>query len=757
MSSTLLTTSPIWTAVGWTMLHLVWVGAAIGLVAALMRRLLKSARSKARYVVALTCLLALAFTPVLIFVRVFEPDSGPRVAMMRSLGDESTSPEPITNSDPLSTARPILRDLAFDQPVGTVTRSRLDFIVPCLPWFWLCGSLSTLAMLATGLFGVEQLRRSSRLVESVDLPRSCRALADSLGIARRVSVGICDRLAMPVLIGIVRPMILLPPAALSGWSVEQLEMVLLHELAHLRRWDNLVNLLQRLVESLLFFHPVVWWLSGWVRLERELCCDRLVVERVGRPVAYAEMLVALAGSNHRGRQTALAMADRQVLTRIRRLLNLEERSMKLSVPEGLGLLGAVVVGASLVIGSQAAQTKVVDDSEPSGLSVPGTAVDDSKNMPAPDAIPASEQSGPNDTGITAPPTSPKPVPPKNPRSISLLPRDERRVQIVQLPTTPEGVATYKIRGGIKIVCKSQKVGTISMEADEAVIKRVERQSDKEAVIGPSGETWFEEADRPMEVLLTGNVIFRPGTDKTAGKGDQRTVDGPQLHYDFVTGRLDTPPIDPQVADHLTPVPPSGQRATNIFARDARSLQITQLTRTVEGVVTLVCKGGIRIVTKSLRFGTVSMEADEAVIVRNLYRRKGETVSGPGGATWVEEEELPMEVQLKGDVILRQEQEKTPGKGEQRTFRAREIHYNFVEDHVLALRATLEVAARGLATPIKIVSPRIEQFHPGVRQPDGSFARSEHCEIRASGDSPAPKALDPSSPPTKARSEKAAKP
>jgi hypothetical protein len=103
------------------------------------------------------------------------------------------------------------------------------------------------------------------------------------------------------------------------------------------------------------------------------------------------MLVALAGSNQRGRQTVLAMADRQVLTRIRRLLNLEERSMKLSVPEGLGLLGAVVVGASLLLGSQAAQTKMADDSEPSGLSVPATAVDDIKDMPALDAIPASEQ------------------------------------------------------------------------------------------------------------------------------------------------------------------------------------------------------------------------------------------------------------------------------------------------------------------------------------------------------------------------------
>ena len=101
-------------------------------------------------------------------------------------------------------------------------------------------------------------------------------------MTRHVAVGVCDRLVAPVLIGVIRPMILLPPAALNGWTIEQLEMVLWHELAHLRRWDNLVNLLQRVVESLLFFHPAVWWVSGWARLERELCCDLLVVTRTGR-------------------------------------------------------------------------------------------------------------------------------------------------------------------------------------------------------------------------------------------------------------------------------------------------------------------------------------------------------------------------------------------------------------------------------------------------------------------------------------------
>ena len=253
--------------------------------------------------------------------------------------------------------------------------------MPYLPAFWLAGSLSTLFMLATGLIGVHRLRRSSRILETGEIPHRLRILAASLGIARRVSIGICDRLAVPVLVGIVRPLILLPPAALCGWNINQLEMVLLHELAHLGRWDNVVNLVQRIVEALLFFHPVVWWLSAWVRLERELCCDRLVVTRVGQPFAYAEMLVALAGPSHRGQAALLAMADRQVMTRIRRLFNLEDRSMKLTMPEGIGLVGAVITVAALAFGLQAAQPKVAGDSDESVRQALRKAVEDVDAIP----------------------------------------------------------------------------------------------------------------------------------------------------------------------------------------------------------------------------------------------------------------------------------------------------------------------------------------------------------------------------------------
>jgi beta-lactamase regulating signal transducer with metallopeptidase domain len=750
MSSTWCTSSPVWTAAGWTMLHSTWVGAAIGLMAALVRRLLISARPETRYGAALSCLAMLAVSPALICIWVYEPMDATHLPILRATESGSQSPAILTNPGRLENEQPPPPAVAWDHPAGLASQSWLKSVVPCLPWFWMSGSACTLAMLATGLMGVEQLRRQSRPVVSVDVPRRCRALADSLGIARRVSVGICDRLAMPVLIGIVRPLILLPPVALCGWSVEQLEMVLLHELAHLRRWDNLVNLLQRFVESLLFFNPVVWWLSGWVRLERELCCDRLVVERVGQPFAYAEMLVELSGMTRGKRQAMVAMADRQVLTRIRRLLNLEERSMKLTMPEGLGLLGAVIVGGLLVLGTRAAPSQVVYESYKQTQQVPG--------MPDLKAIPVAERLTSNDAVIAVTPPKPglpKRVPPKNPRAISLFHRDARRLQIVQLPTTLEGVVTYRCRGGIRIVCKSQKFGTISMEADEALIKRVERGEDNRGVVASNGETWIDEVDLPMEVQLKGNAVI--SQKSFPDNGDQRTIRAPLLDYDFVTERLVAPPVEFELALQLTPVPASRQRTTSVLARSAQQLLIKQLAETIEGVVTLECRGGVKIVSKSPRFGTVSMEADEAVIVRNLYRRKGETHSGPDEATWVEEDELPMRVHLKGDVVLRQNQETNAKNGKPKTFRARELDYNFVTDRVLALDAELEEATAGPETPVKIASPRIEQFHRMVRQPDGSLAPSEHPEIRVGGGILPKPSGEPSSASTKTKDPKTSAP
>ena len=346
--------SPAWTSAGWTMIHLAWLGLVIGLIATSGRRLLKRATPEARYGFALACLTAFGVAPFALFAFFHEPEVA-RIAndgVSRRMGVRFSS---VSAPDVLAPFRSRLPASASASvpPSRAAIRPRFDAWVARLPWFWLAGSAASVIAMGTGLVGVERLRRSSRPAEEAgEVARACRAMAGSLGIARRVGVAACDHLASPVLIGIVRPLILLPTAAFGVWSPEEVEMALLHELAHLRRWDNLANLLQRGVESLLFFHPVAWWLSAWVRLERESCCDRVVVARTGRPCRYAGMLASLAGSGREfgGRRAALGMADRQVTTRIRRILNMEDRPMRMTLPEGCGLLGASTIALALAFG-----------------------------------------------------------------------------------------------------------------------------------------------------------------------------------------------------------------------------------------------------------------------------------------------------------------------------------------------------------------------------------------------------------------------
>ena len=120
------------------------------------------------------------------------------------------------------------------------------------------------------------------------------ALAARLGIRRPVRLLESARVQVPVVIGALRPVLLLPASALTGLAPAQVEAVLAHELAHIRRHDYPVNLLQSAAETLLFYHPGVWWLSARIRAEREHCCDDIAVRVCGDAVGYAEALTSIA-------------------------------------------------------------------------------------------------------------------------------------------------------------------------------------------------------------------------------------------------------------------------------------------------------------------------------------------------------------------------------------------------------------------------------------------------------------------------------
>jgi hypothetical protein len=289
----------LWLGMGWTMLHFLWIGTVIGLSGAMVMHTMRRATSEARYGTALLVFSLLALAPPVIawwlaastgpaardqsvsaFTAPLEvvptPEAGyvPRLTMSLPDGDSPLKSKRSESS---------IREVSMPAPHS---RSRvLDLAAVWLPWIWVAGSPLTFLWQACGLLGAERLRRQSQRLDDRSWTEICARLCRTLTITRHVDLAACDRLVTPVLVGVVRPLILLPAAAMSGWSTEQFEMVLLHELAHVRRWDNLVNLIQRLVESALFFHPAVWVVSGWVRKEREHCCDEIVVRQTGKALS----------------------------------------------------------------------------------------------------------------------------------------------------------------------------------------------------------------------------------------------------------------------------------------------------------------------------------------------------------------------------------------------------------------------------------------------------------------------------------------
>jgi beta-lactamase regulating signal transducer with metallopeptidase domain len=240
-------------------------------------------------------------------------------------------------------------DAAASAPLAARIEKVVAPLVGWLPWIWIAGTPLTLFVVITGVYGAERMRRGAVLVVYGPVADAFDRAATVLRLGRGVAVAVSDRVVTPLVLGIFKPLVLLPSAAITGWSPAQLEMILLHELAHVRRWDNLVNLLQRVVEAVLFYQPAVWFASNWVRLEREHCCDAVVLAHGNEPQQYAETLASLAMPGISPQYAAAALASHQLVSRIRHILKVEDRTMKISRKAVLIVVGFFALMGTLVV------------------------------------------------------------------------------------------------------------------------------------------------------------------------------------------------------------------------------------------------------------------------------------------------------------------------------------------------------------------------------------------------------------------------
>jgi beta-lactamase regulating signal transducer with metallopeptidase domain len=333
-------------ALGFTLLHFCWQGAAIAALYAVILRLLPILRSDTRYVLGLSALLAMAGAAAVTFgYELTRHASGEMAAggFDTLAGGEAGAP-----------------------PLGEI----LSRWLPLLDALWLTGVALLSLRMAGGLWAIRRLSAEAR-----DVPEAVRrrfdAALDRAGLAGRALVRLNPHIDGPFVVGIVRAVVYLPLSAVTVLAPDQLDAVFAHELAHVRRADYAWNLLQTVIETLFFFHPAVWWIGAALREQRELCCDDVALAACHDPVTYATALLSLEEQRRAPRSgNTLAMAlngqgsRRSLLSRITRILGDQpgrkaSRStplMPLALPVVLLTLAAVLLPMSHVAARPQADT-----------------------------------------------------------------------------------------------------------------------------------------------------------------------------------------------------------------------------------------------------------------------------------------------------------------------------------------------------------------------------------------------------------------
>ncbi len=277
-------------ALGWTLVHFIWQGAALAMAFAVVDRMTRRTSSALRYLVALG---AFALMPLAVIATFANEMRNSSLATTMTQREAAVSRLHLNEiATPVAQHLPLAASPAMNHRRAWLA----DHLEPALPWIdgvWMIG-VSLLALRAMGgWYQLQTLRKRARWTIPADVAHQFHQISERMQLAGQISLRISDEVISPLAMGAWRATVILPVSAVLRMPPSELEAVLAHELAHIRRFDYLCNLFQTAVESVLFFHPAVWWLSRTVRERREVCCDEVAVSVCADPVVYAQALLRL--------------------------------------------------------------------------------------------------------------------------------------------------------------------------------------------------------------------------------------------------------------------------------------------------------------------------------------------------------------------------------------------------------------------------------------------------------------------------------
>ncbi len=339
--------SPLVQALGVSLLHFLWQGLLItALLASILRRL-HHRTAQARYFAACTALVMLAACPVVTMLALQNPWvylSGTSQTFQARQMPASVHLRFFESGPSLITAPVVTHFQQVDPPFRMFASKGGGRVYSLLVVSWLMSVLCLSLRLLGGWLYVRRLTRCDLRVVEKSLQDRVTDMARRMGISRTVRVVESARVGVPAVIGCcLQATVLLPVSVLTGLSARQLESIIAHELAHIRRHDYLINLLQTALETLLFYHPATWWVSRQIRQERENCCDDMAVQFCGSRVLYARALATLEDLRYTPASFAIGADGGNLLQRIRRIAGMSSPLREPFHPWGQAAIASLTI------------------------------------------------------------------------------------------------------------------------------------------------------------------------------------------------------------------------------------------------------------------------------------------------------------------------------------------------------------------------------------------------------------------------------
>jgi beta-lactamase regulating signal transducer with metallopeptidase domain len=361
-------------ALGWTILHSLWQGLIIGILLLLLLYLFRQHNAVIRYNLSVFSLILIFGFSILTFSYYLRGADQPNVS-----SDQYSIL--ISNENKEINSFGISSGVLKTTLTGTI-RSISDAIsirFPLIITFWLLGVFIISVRMTGGVFITQKLRNSCLYAIPEDILRRLRKLIHSMNIRKEVKIYESSIIKVPSVVGYFKPMILLPVSAMTHIPVEQLEAIVAHELAHIKRHDYLINLFQSIIDTLFFYHPIVWIIQQRIRKERENCCDDLALSYSKGQIIYIKALTSIHEIPAQAGFPLLAMGSGKyhLLDRVLRILN--NRKMKTNLKDKL-LAGLILASAIVIILLNTGGKFISFNSQPENL--PDTITSAEKSLPA---------------------------------------------------------------------------------------------------------------------------------------------------------------------------------------------------------------------------------------------------------------------------------------------------------------------------------------------------------------------------------------